>query len=342
MTLLDGKGRGERIYNRAASSLAGKDFWVVAPSPIRSRRREPVIPDRVDLAATTGKFLLADVNQGRNMPGVKPGEVKRLLVLEWLPTPNMYMPTARAAFFLQRIHGTVPVEADGSAYFEAPAGRAYAFVPLDTKGLSVKHMQSAAHLMPGETAGCVGCHEPRTQTFSGGKRLTAAAKPPSRIQPYEGIPDRLDYLQDIQPVWDRHCVKCHNPDKREGGVLMTAERGGGITFHTLGQPHSLLSLTAAGQIVDCRGPNMWGNVPPRRIGSGASALMRKLDGTHHDVKVSEREWTMVALWLDTMIPLSRYYGEQDYQWVYKDVKTAVKPSAEATKPQSLLLLGPDH
>jgi hypothetical protein len=70
--------------------------------------------------------------------------------------------------------------------------------------------------------------------------------------------------------------------------------------------------------------------------------MRKLDGTHHDVKVSEREWTMVALWLDTMIPLSRYYGEQDYQWVYKDVKTAVKPSAEATKPQSLLLLGPDH
>jgi len=338
ISLLDGKGRGERIYSRAASSLPGKGFWVVAPSPIRSRPREPVIPDRVDLAATTGKFLLADVNQGRNMPGVKPGEVKRLLVLEWLPTPSMYMPTARAAFFLLRIHGMVPVEADGSAYFEAPAGRAYAFVPLDTKGLSVKHMQSAAHLMPGEVAGCVGCHEPKTQAFSGRRPVAAAVRPPSRIQPYEGIPDRLDYLEDLQPIWDRHCVKCHNPDKREGGVLMTGERGGGVTPHTLGMPHSHLSLTAAGQIVDCRGPNQWGNLAPRRMGSGASALMQKLDGSHHDVKVSAREWATVALWLDTMVPLSRYYGEQDYRWIYGlqargfqvgEVKAALKPSAEA-------------
>jgi hypothetical protein len=86
---------------------------------------------------------------------------------------------------------------------------------------------------------------------------------------------------------------------------------------------------AAGQVVDCRGPNQWGNLPPRRIGSGASALMNKLDGSHNGVKVSAREWTTVALWLDTMIPLSRYYGEQEYGWMYKTGKIAIRPSAEA-------------
>jgi hypothetical protein len=99
-------------------------------------------------------------------------------------------------------------------------------------------------------------------------------------------------------------VKCHNPDKREGGVLRTADRGGN------GMPHSHLGLFAAGQVVDSRGPHVWGNLPPRAMGSGASPLMKKLDGSHQEVKVSAREWQTVGLWLDTMVPFTRYYGEQ--------------------------------
>jgi hypothetical protein len=94
-----------------------------------------------------------------------------------------------------------------------------------------------------------------------------------------------------------------------GGVLLT-EKTGGFTKVSLGLPHSHLSLTAAGQIVDARGPNQWGNVPPRRMGSGASPVMRKLDGSHHEVKVSPREWNTVALWVDTQVPFRRNYGEQ--------------------------------
>jgi hypothetical protein len=306
--LCDGKGRQQGIYRLAVPCL-NEGMWAVTPQPIRARPREPVIPDHVDWNGAVGKFMLADVYNSRNLPGIKPGEIKRLLVLEWLPTPLQYWPTMRGAWFLHRIMGTVPVEADGSAYFEAPAGRAYAFVALDERGLSVKHMQSAAHVMPGETAGCVGCHEPRNQSGPAAAAVLAVRRPARRIEPYEGIPDRLDYMEDIQPIWDRHCVRCHNPDKREGGVLMTADRGGGGWGGNL--PHSHRSLTAAGQIVDCRVPNLWGNVPPRRMGSGGSPVMRKLDGSHHDVKVSAREWNTVALWLDVMIPWRRYYGEQD-------------------------------
>jgi hypothetical protein len=305
IVLLDGRGKAETIYSRAAPCFVGKDFWVLSPQPVRPRAREPVLADRVELSATTGRFMLTDVSVGRNMAGVKPGEVKRLLVLEWLPTPiGPIWPKIRSAWFINRVLGTVPVEADGSAYFEAPAGRAYAFAPLDERGLSVKHMQSAAHVMPGEVAGCVGCHEPRPYAGLSGNPMLAVKRGVSRIEPFAGIPDRLDYIEDIQPIWDRHCAKCHNPDKRSGGVLMTADRGGN------GVPHSYLSLMAAGQVVDCGGPNQWGNNPPRRMGSGGSPLMRKLDGSHHDVKVSPLQWQTVALWLDTMIPWSRYYGEQ--------------------------------
>ena len=58
----------------------------------------------------------------------------------------------------------MPVEADGSAYFEVPAGRQLFFVALDENDLSVKRMQSFVSVMPGEVQSCVGCHEQRTQT----------------------------------------------------------------------------------------------------------------------------------------------------------------------------------
>jgi len=80
---------------------------------------------RVDPARETGRLVLADVTAGRNMAGVKPGEVAKLLVLETLPMPvhfsgGMEPITLGGTFILERILGTVPVEADGSAYFEVP------------------------------------------------------------------------------------------------------------------------------------------------------------------------------------------------------------------------------
>ena len=303
IVLFDGTGRSEVLY-AAGAGPGEKGPWAMSPWPIRPRQREQVIPDQVDRKLTTGTFMLTDVHHGRSMGGVKPGEVKRLLVLEWLPPPFTVFPSVRPCFFLNRILGTVPVEADGSAHFEAPAMRSLTFVSLDERGLSVKHKQSATELKPGETIGCTGCHEQRTGTPASAAKGLAMRRAPSRLEPYGGIPDRLDYVQDLQPIWDRHCVNCHNPDKREGKVLMTADRGGN------GMPHSHLSLMAAGQIIDSRGPHVWGNLPPRAMGSGASALMKKLDGSHNGVKVSLQEWQTVQLWLDTMVPYRRYYGEQ--------------------------------
>jgi hypothetical protein len=137
------------------------------PVPVVRRNREPRLTDRTDPAAASGTLILSDITHGRNMEGVAPGEIKRLLVLEQLPGPFHNSPgfdgiSLWGTFTLTRILGTVPVEADGSACFNAPALRSLFFVALDEHDLSVKRMQSFLTLQPGETISCVGCHEPRT------------------------------------------------------------------------------------------------------------------------------------------------------------------------------------
>ena len=56
------------------------------------------------------------------------------------------------------------VEADGSVYFEAPAGRSLYFQLLDADRRCLQTMRSFTGLMPGEKRGCVGCHEMHSTT----------------------------------------------------------------------------------------------------------------------------------------------------------------------------------
>ncbi|MGD0896180.1 MAG: hypothetical protein ABR915_00005, partial [Thermoguttaceae bacterium] len=161
--LINGNGAADMIYENPD----GID--VHEPRPLTSRPREPVLADRVDMGKETGTIYLADILHGRNMEGVRPGEIEKLLVLESLPKPINFadwMDTISymSTFTLSRVLGTIPVEADGSAYAEMPAMRSLFFVALDKNNMSVKRMQSFFTVQPGETVGCAGCHEKRTQT----------------------------------------------------------------------------------------------------------------------------------------------------------------------------------
>ena len=180
LLVLDGKGTFQEFYRA--------EKMVHDPRVIRSRPREPVIPSRIDLHKTTGQLVLANVYHGRNMEmeGVKPGDIKKLLVLEDLPKPISYyslpgMISLDGTHTLRRVLGTVPVEADGSASFEVPPLRAVYFVALDENDIAVKRMQSYTMVMPGETQGCVGCHDPRTGTPSPTAGGIAMKRLPSRL-----------------------------------------------------------------------------------------------------------------------------------------------------------------
>ena len=54
-------------------------------------------------------------------------------------------------FTLERVVGTVPVEADGSAFFEVPADRQFFFVALDENDLSVKTDAELVQRTPGRS-----------------------------------------------------------------------------------------------------------------------------------------------------------------------------------------------
>ncbi|MCY3019339.1 MAG: hypothetical protein NTW87_09980 [Planctomycetota bacterium] len=291
--------------------LKGKELALEChePRPLRPRPREPVIPDRVDWSKTSGCLVLADVLNGRNMAGVKPGEIKKIQVLEILPKPcdsndvNMERPD-RTYRFLKRALGDFPVEPDGSAYVELPAMRALQFVALDEHSRSVKHMLSFVSLMPGEVLSCAGCHESRTQAVRCGAQTSSVRRPASRLETVAGMPDILDFPRDIQPVLDRHCDKCHNADDQAGHVDLSGDRG---TWRSFGFINLVRNGRASINFSSA------GNRPPHSYGSGASPILRLFDPSHENVKLSETELRLLQTWLDAGVTYRGAYIAAPHQ-----------------------------
>lgn len=291
IVLMDSHGHEQVIYTHRGEG------GVHEPRPIMPRPRERVVSPRTNPSQPAGRMVLADVYRGRNLAGVKRGEIRKLLVLESLPKPVNFsggpdLVSWLGTFTLERVLGTVPVEADGSAYFAVPANRQVFFVALDDKDLSVKRMQSWCSAGPGETISCVGCHEQRTETprHQTPGTLLALSRPPSRIEPFTGLPDVLDFNRDIQPILDRRCVECHDYTQPGGHLILAGDLGPAWS-------HSFFSLFARRQVAD--GRNGLGNQPPRTIGSSASPLLKMVEGSHYDVKVTPQEWRTLWLWIES-------------------------------------------
>ena len=294
------KGVVSQLYDIPAEWKIGP-MQLHEPRPLRSRPRERVRPQLVDLTQSTGTVTLENVYIGRNMKGIKPGEIKKLLVLEALPKPINFSGgqeplTMGGSFTLERILGTVPVEEDGSAHMELPALRSLFFVALDENDLSVKRMQSFMTVQPGERLSCLGCHEQRGTTGLARRRAKAMFRDASEITPIADVPDVFDFPRDIQPILDKHCLPCHGPTKTDlggpyaGKILLDGGR-------TPKYSHSYYILTVKRLFSD--GRNGDGNRPPRSIGSSASPLMKMLEPAHFKVNMTAHEKKMVRLWIES-------------------------------------------
>jgi hypothetical protein len=305
LVLVDGRGVEERIFELPPADKAAQ-LQAHEPRPVAPRPRERTLPPRVNLTQKTGTLILADVHKGRNMAGLRRGEIKKLLVLETLPMPIHYTGGMEpisygGTFTLERVVGTVPVEPDGSAHFELPALRSFFFVALDENDLAVKRMQSFLTVQPGETTSCVGCHEDRVEAPPlAGRVLAALKRPPSQIEPIPGVPDVFDFPRDIQPILNRRCLSCHDYDQRKGGVILSGDRGPMYS-------HSYFTLTVRDQLADGRNRPQ-SNYPIRTLGSSAAALMKKLDPGHYGVRATPDERRMVRLWLETGAPYPGTYA----------------------------------
>ncbi len=292
--VMNGQGQEELIFRLPDSE---KHVQCHEPRPLRSRPRERVIPPRTDLAQPTGRMILEDIYQGRNMVGVERGSIKKLLLLEQAPKPvnfsgGMQPLTIGGTFTLARIVGTVPVEPDGSANANVPALKSLFLVALDENDRPIKRMHSFMTFQPGEITSCVGCHEQRVRPPHETKTdLAALRRRPSRVEPIADVPSVLDFPRDIQPILDKHCVECHNSDRYEGKVDLCGDKTARYSI-------SYWAMQRGGLVVDGRNEPR-GNRDPFSYGSAASRLMKLIDGSHHDVKVTENERKTVRLWIET-------------------------------------------
>jgi len=310
IVLIDGQGRTQVIHEvTPEEAKAGLELH--EPRPVMQRKRERVVPPRIDRRRETGALVLMNIYKGRNLVGVKRGEIKNLLVMETLPKPvnftgGMDPLTYGGSFTLERVLGTVPVEPDGSAYMELPAMRSLFLIALDENDLAVKRMQSFLTVQPGEVTSCVGCHEQRTESFLPRDNVMALKRRPSRIEPYDDCPDVFDFPRDVQPILDNLCVDCHGYEKTDNGgpyagkVVLTGDHGPMFS-------HAYFTMTVRQLFIDGRDLAK-SNYVPRALGSGASRVLKMLDGSHYGVKATEHEKRMLRLWIEVGAPYPGTYA----------------------------------
>lgn len=168
-----------------------------------------------------GLFHNPDVYQG--VPELPRGRVKYLRVLQQDTTPYSTwhkkfafsgpVISAVQSEAVKRIVSIVPVETDGSVFFEAPAGKALFFQLLDEHYRALHTMRSFTGVMPGERRGCVGCHEMQSVAPSARRSMALAVRrEPTPLSPPPWGTESIGYHRFVQPVLDRYCGKCHEGD----------------------------------------------------------------------------------------------------------------------------------
>ncbi|MCF7676268.1 MAG: hypothetical protein K9M97_13045, partial [Akkermansiaceae bacterium] len=286
------------------------------PMRLGPRLRPPVIPSRRDFNNADGYVYVQNVYEGTHMEDVKPGSVKFLRVIEspekrtWTEPGWNGQGVERPGmnwhdFNTKRILGTVPLEADGSLSFALPSDRFVYFQLLDEDGMMIQSMRSGTTVQSGEWVGCVGCHDERRAAPPAmtPKNMLALKRAPSRLQGWHGPARMFNYRLDVQPVFDRNCVRCHDYGKEAGKKLVLAgDRG--LIFNA-----SYVNLWTKGAL------NVVGAGPPEirqaySWGSHASRLLHFREGTnkHTDVKLTPEDLEKIVTWVDLNAPYYPSYA----------------------------------
>lgn len=301
------------VYDNIVPLTASSYFIYADPAPLRPRKKPPVLHDRVKPESKTATVYISDVYRGRAMAGVPKGVAKSLRVFmsEYSPrnTGSHYAMGMESNWDLKVLYGTVPVNPDGSAIFTAPANQPLTLQVLDGEGRALALMRSWFSAMPGETLSCIGCHE-RQNYAPPAKAVMASRQKPAAITPWYGPARTFSFMNEVQPVLDRHCVRCHTAeDKARAGVpdFMTLEavKGapapGSVAYWNL-HPY-----------VRRNGPE--GNylgLAPTEFFADTSELYQLLKKGHHGVEMPQEDWNRLVTWMDMNAPyLGEWPGERN-------------------------------
>ena len=321
--LLNADGRGRVVYEDPAMGCYN-------PLPLRPVPVPPVIaPALTPPDVAYGRFVLQDACYG--LSGVDPARVKGLRIMEQVRKSEDLVARAYdqspvmsyGTYYAKRCWGTVELAADKSAYFQVPAGREIYFQLLDADGRELHRMTSAAQVMPGQTLGCVGCHEPRHSAPPARAVPLALRGEPAMPRPPDWAPDGIiDFPTAVQPVLDKYCIRCHSGPDPAGGMTLTGDKTRLFSMaydNLLGRSRSYRQHDmATGEMLpeEKRKPKplvhfFWllrtptGVNQPLWTGSHASRLLEHTDTTHCERRVPLADRRRIYAWIDADVP---YYG----------------------------------
>jgi len=341
------------------------EIGLFQPTPLKKRKTPPILRGALDPElARKGLAVCVVTDIYHGMEDTPRGSIKYIRINEQIPRPwasrrrwggdtydQQHVTITKDTHLGLKIQvGVVPVEADGSAHFYVPADKNTYFQALDENYMEVQRERTCVNYRPGESRSCLGCHETPNEIVSAKhKVVTALKRKPSMPGPQPGEKSGskpLYYPVDVQPVLDRHCIKCHSPkdgEKPKGdldlsGTLTTLfsvsyenlvrERRGGNgrrrfdLFPTIGENHPKAGNTEY--------------LPARSLGSHASILIamhskgkvklkdpkqaeiaEKLAKVHKKVNLPQEDMIRLSTWVDANGQYyGSYYGRRNLK--YKD------------------------
>jgi hypothetical protein len=299
-----------------------------SPILLKVRPLPKMRPPQVDRSKDYGFFVLQNVYEG--MPKVPKGSIKTLRVVEETsrtsktpgggPFNQTFTISAALAWTGKNYLGLVPVEKDGSAYFQVPAGKMIFLQALDSEGRCVRSMRTFIQAAPGATRGCVGCHEDKKATFPPLQKLALAQKKPAENPKDESWGSGpLDYPTTVQPILNEHCIKCHGGKK---GFAAGLDLTGGWTQYFNNSYENLVSrrevqykASLIAGVCSMNGTAHYSTkiFPAYEIGSPAAPLAKVIvDGAlgHKDrFKMTRAQRDLILAWIDGNGP---YHGTWNY------------------------------
>ncbi|BDD08118.1 hypothetical protein FUAX_05500 [Fulvitalea axinellae] len=291
-------------------------------SPILKEKKPTprVIPDQVNLTKKTANVYIQDIYQGPGLAGVPRGSVKELRLFTYKFVYNRtlgdhFSAGIESGWDVKRIMGTVPVEEDGSAFFQVPANTPISMQPLDEKGRAMQLMRSWMTAMPGETVSCVGCHEDRNTLPIAKPTIASRKSKPAKIKPWYGETRPMTFMNEIQPTLDRKCVSCHDgkdshrPNFADTTMKRVIKSG---VQHWYTKAHMTFGKSYWNLHPYIRRPGPESDqtmLTPMDFHASLSPLVQMLEKGHHNVELSEEEWDRLNTWIDLNVPFHGEYNK---------------------------------
>ncbi|MDR1383941.1 MAG: discoidin domain-containing protein [Planctomycetaceae bacterium] len=318
--LIDVFGNKELIYaDPDISSSCAMPLCPRTKPPLLAENKETSLGDKDDNAAVC---VITDVTYGAD--DVKQGEVKYIRVARKIGWPyaketgGQRYEVDGSSWGLNwapvLIYGEVPVLADGSTSFYVPSGVSVYFQLLDANKQEIKRMRSFISFQPGESRSCVGCHESRSVPVTNRNALAFKRQPFLPIPPPWGSERCVNYLADVQPVFDRHCVKCHSGLKPSAGL----DFSGGLTaaapmktpyrsFQFDGLNRSYRTIIENNLITySYKHASAEEITQTRRFGSSRSKLIDAIRAgacaKYHTLSPESEDWYRLVAWIDANAP----------------------------------------